>query len=624
MVDSVVLAGSLGLEPSWTGGLIRPLLPLPGGVVLDHLLARLKRLGGRTYICANGRTLLILNHFRRGGLNFTPEVLEDKVPLGTAGCLKMCEPRLRAGTFFVSGGAVWLDDDPEWMLEQHRKSGNVLTVFCGKDPYSPGMAGLNHLRPAGIYCCETSILGHIQGQRFQDIKEQLVPALQREGLKVGSVRLRGNTVEVCDWPTYLDVVSRSLGEFARSEHEYRQLKESVWCGEGVEIAPTAHLVGPLLIGRGSKIGKQATIIGPALVGEFCEVEGRTRIVRSVVPDRVRLPATLYADEVTPRVFPAQETSSARSECHIAEQSRLAARPPARRFNPAATAIKVSFAGMFLWAFAPTIGSLLDVLRNSPDYSAGLLVPFAAMYMLYATRSKFRGLRPAFWAGGIFIFMAGAGINLFGDLFRYSFFENVGLVVAANGLIASAVGKQLYRRAMFPLLCLGLMIPLPHRAHEMIMQPLQGVVAQVSASMLEIAGVATERYGHVLEVGGERVAVAEACNGLRLALAFLIVTAVVAYTARKPIWQKAAVLLSCLPIALACNILRVCGSAYLHYLGYEELAQGAFHDGAGLVMMPFALLLVYLEFWLLERLVDQPPGALRPAPAPCPVLATATT
>jgi exosortase len=549
--------------------------------------------------------------------------LEDKVPLGTAGCLKMCEPRLRGGTFFVSGGAVWLDDDPEWLLAEHRRSGNALTVFCTKDPYSPKTAGFDHLRPAGIYCCETAILEHIQGHRFQDIKEQLVPALQRAGLRVGCVRLRGNTTEVCDWSTYLDLIARTLRALPQADLPYRQLKECVWCAQDVEIAPTAHLVGPLLIGRGARIGEHATAIGPSVIGEFCEVESHARLIRSVVPDRSRLPAGLYADEVTPRLMASGEPAPAHAAGAHGDRPLASARRAAGR-SSGATVVKAAMAAGFLWAFAPTVGSLLDVLRSSADYGAGLLVPFAALYMLYSTRRKFRGLRPAFWAGGIPVFLLGAALNLFGDLFRYSFFENVGLVLAANGLVASLLGRQLYRRAIFPLLFLGLMIPLPHRAHEIVMQPLQGVVAQVSASVLEIAGVATERYGHVLEVGGERVAVAEACNGLRLALAFVIVTAVVAYTARRPVWQKAAVLLSCLPIALACNILRVCGSAYLHYQGFDELAQGAFHDGAGLVMMPFALLMVYFEFWLLSHLVDAPATKAPPSAPAYPALAPAAT
>jgi hypothetical protein len=52
----------------------------------------------------------------------------------------------------------------------------------------------------------------------------------------------------------------------------------------------------------------------------------------------------------------------------------------------------------------------------------------------------------------------------------------------------------------------------------------------------------------------------------------------------------------------CNVVRLVLSAYLISIGREELAQGAFHDGAGLIMMPVAVGLVFLEFWVLSNLM----------------------
>jgi NDP-sugar pyrophosphorylase family protein len=195
MVDVVVLAGSIGHEPEWTSDTVRPLLPLPGSTLLESLLGRLQAsLGGKTIVCANGRTQLIARHLEQHRrLAELPEMVEDRLPLGTAGCLKACESRIGSDTFFVAGGAVWLDDAPQWMLERHRSSGNDLTVFCTHDPGWSGASTQNHLRSAGIYCCKKSVLGHVRNTGFQDLKEQLVPALQRAGLRVGAVQLRGTT-----------------------------------------------------------------------------------------------------------------------------------------------------------------------------------------------------------------------------------------------------------------------------------------------------------------------------------------------------------------------------------------------------------------------------------------------
>ena len=68
------------------------------------------------------------------------------------------------------------------------------------------------------------------------------------------------------------------------------------------------------------------------------------------------------------------------------------------------------------------------------------------------------------------------------------------------------------------------------------------------------------------------------------------------------WHKAMLLLSSIPVALACNILRIVVTAVLMLYASTELANKFFHDFAGLVMMPVAVLLLFGELWLLDKLI----------------------
>src|SRR5262249_23713149 len=158
------------------------------------------------------------------------------------------------------------------------------------------------------------------------------------------------------------------------------------------------------------------------------------------------------------------------------------------------------------------------------------------------------------------------------------FQNAGLVTCAIGMLWSLIGSNEIRRHIFPLLFLYLMCPLPHRVQDAASLPLQGMCTSVSTSFLETLGVPIDRFGHVLGIAGKKIAVSESCNGLRMAMAFLIVTAVVTYLVRRPAWQKGLVLLSCVPIALACNVARIMICALLYKLGYDQFADGLFHDG----------------------------------------------
>jgi len=60
-------------------------------------------------------------------------------------------------------------------------------------------------------------------------------------------------------------------------------------------------------------------------------------------------------------------------------------------------------------------------------------------------------------------------------------------------------------------------------------------------------------------------------------------------------------LSSIPVAVMCNILRLCVTAVLFLLASAEVAQKFFHDFAGLAMMPAAVLLMFGELWLMDKL-----------------------
>lgn len=618
-MDSVILAGSVGREAAWSRGIPRPLLPIAGTTLLEALVAKLDAtFGGACTICANGRPNPIAQHIKMTG-SFTtqPGFFEDSVPLGTAGCLKACETRIQSETVFLSGGAVWLEDDPRWMLEQHRADENALTVFCTRDPGWIGTETENHLRPAGIYCCNRIVLDHIRPTGYHDLKEQLVPALRRAGLRVGAVTLRGRTCEVSDWTTYMRLVSTTLSGNRPVRPGYRQLSPDIWCGDNVEIAPDARVVGPALIGHRCRLERGSVAIGPVILGDDCHVGPGAWLVRAVALDNAQFRA---GASVVDRLVPSGPLARPGSGAAPSERAEVPTASADNRSAAGATtrtsrrswvrtwALGSALAGLFAWTFWPTLTDLGGVLHSNPDYSAGLLVPLAALYMIATRRNRWAHLKANFWPLGVVVFGAGLAANLYGNLFRFSSLENLGLVVSANGLVMCAVGRRIFSKIWYPLVFLLLMLPLPHRVHRAATFPLQGISASVSANVLETIGIPTERYGHVLETAGYRIAVAEACSGLRLALAFLIVTCVVVYVIRRPRWQKLVVLFSSVPIAIICNTLRVVLSACLYYFGYESLAQGTFHDGAGLVMMPIALSLILLEFWLLSNLTV-PRGAV---------------
>jgi exosortase len=119
------------------------------------------------------------------------------------------------------------------------------------------------------------------------------------------------------------------------------------------------------------------------------------------------------------------------------------------------------------------------------------------------------------------------------------------------------------------------------------------------------GYSVMREGHIIHLNGTTVAVAEACNGLRMITAFLVIVGMVVLLVRRAWWEKLLVLASSLPIALLCNVTRLTITAIAFTKLDGEKWEKTFHDFGGYSMMPLALALVIFELWFLTKLTTVP-------------------
>jgi exosortase len=198
-------------------------------------------------------------------------------------------------------------------------------------------------------------------------------------------------------------------------------------------------------------------------------------------------------------------------------------------------------------------------------------------------------------------------RIFGLLFMYESAERYSLVLTIAALTLMVAGRQVFRRVFWILLFLFLMVPLPGRIHNLISGPLQKIATTGSVFLLEAFGTSVSQQGNVVTLNAETtMAVEEACSGLRMLTAFIIVSAFIAYMIKRSRIQKAVLLLSSIPIAVICNIIRLCITAILFMLVSTEAAEKFFHDFAGIVMMPAAVLLIFGELWIMKILVKKEP------------------
>jgi len=256
-----------------------------------------------------------------------------------------------------------------------------------------------------------------------------------------------------------------------------------------------------------------------------------------------------------------------------------------------------------WSYWPIIVTLFKDWQGSDDYSAGQLVPLVAIFLVWRERKNLGKclLKPC-WSGGIALLVLAQAGRAYGLLFMYESAERYSLVLTIAGLVLMVAGRQVFRRVLWILLILLLMVPLPGRVHNMISGPLQNMATTGAVFLMEAFGIRVSQQGNVMMLNQDTpLAVAEACSGLRMLTAFVIVAAFIAYMVKRSRLQKAVLLVSSIPVAVICNIVRIFVTAVLMLKISSEAADKFFHDFAGLVMMPIAVLLMFGELWLMEKL-----------------------
>jgi exosortase len=268
-----------------------------------------------------------------------------------------------------------------------------------------------------------------------------------------------------------------------------------------------------------------------------------------------------------------------------------------------------------WSCWPTVADLFKEWQTNEDYSAGQLVPLVAIFFVWVRRKKLRECvyRPCWW-GGIALLVLAYAAQMYGLLFMFESARRYSLVLTVAGLVLLVAGWQVFRRVSWILLFLFLMVPLPGRIHNMISGPLQRLATSGSVFILEAFLPRVGQQGNVVMLNENTpMAVAEACSGLRMLTAFIIVAGFIAYMVKRPRWQKATLLASSIPVAVVCNIIRIVATAVLMLMVSTQAGEKFFHDFAGIVMMPCAVLLLFGEIWLMDRLVVPEP-LVQPRPA----------
>jgi exosortase len=243
------------------------------------------------------------------------------------------------------------------------------------------------------------------------------------------------------------------------------------------------------------------------------------------------------------------------------------------------------------ATLPAWQDIYQIATKDEENSHIFLVPLIALYLVWVRRTRLRHCRPTGRIVGPLVLAIGWAIGSFGFYRGIQSFWHGGAVLVVLGCILSVLGRNVLFRFFPALAVLVFLVPAPARLRLAIASPLQNWTAAISEKVLELCGeVNTEVTGNLLTINGQPLFVAEACNGMRMVFALILVCFAFGFALPLRNFVRILILVASPLAALFCNVIRVPATVWVY--GYEPRLFDVFHRYAGWAMLPLAFLILY--------------------------------
>jgi len=244
----------------------------------------------------------------------------------------------------------------------------------------------------------------------------------------------------------------------------------------------------------------------------------------------------------------------------------------------------------------TLTQWLDIamiaMKDEESSHIVLVIPIA-VWLVWIRRIRFRRCPPrASWIGFILI-IAGYMVSRISMGFHGNTFEagwHGGAVLMLIGAITAVVGVQVIINFLPGVMILALLIPIPGNIRLAVAGPLQNATARVTTTLLETLGFYVERSGNLVNINDMPVAVAEACNGMRMVFALVLVSYAFAFSVPLRNSVRLMVLVLSPVAAIICNVIRLAPTVLLYGYAPPQYADN-FHDIGGWLMLPVAFLML---------------------------------
>jgi exosortase len=271
---------------------------------------------------------------------------------------------------------------------------------------------------------------------------------------------------------------------------------------------------------------------------------------------------------------------------------------------------------FLMAYAP-IKALYDSASQREYYSHIILIPLVSIYLVFQKRklvfsaqenTEDRGAHSprndriagiSLLLAGALLYFVGRGVGA--DLNQNDFTAILALsaVVFLNGGFILSYGLHAFKAALFPLLFLIFVIPIPSALMDGFIYFLQVGSTEFTNLLFMATGVPFLREGFVFHLPGMSVEVAKQCSGIRSSLALLITAILAGHMFLNTWWKKVILAVLIIPITMFKNGIRILILTLMGtYWDPRWVTESSLHRDGGILFFILALVLMApILYWL---------------------------
>jgi exosortase D (VPLPA-CTERM-specific) len=252
-------------------------------------------------------------------------------------------------------------------------------------------------------------------------------------------------------------------------------------------------------------------------------------------------------------------------------------------------------------FSGPLFELVSRWSRQEEYSHGFLIPIVAVWLLWTRRDALRASigRPS-WTGPFLVLLAMV-MHVIGELSAIFIFSQVGFVLALMGLVLGLGGYSLLKTAFIPIIFLLFAIPMPYFIDTLLSFQLQLISSKLGTLFITMFQIPVYLDGNIIDLGDYQLQVVDACSGLRYLFPLLSLSFLAAYLFNAPLWQRAVVFFSSIPITIVMNSIRIgIVGVTVDYWG-AQAAEGVLHFFEGWVIFLACAGILALEMYIFGRI-----------------------